>query len=182
MATGKTALSDDLDETPDTPNTPPPGMVPLSAIEGLGKSIADAINSTQRRKQPFGAYDPKSSYHPNKAKIPKLHRDFYQNGYRANPITLMDEEIHLLNRITHSGRYLNRVVEVRVDDSSAEEVVHINYNNKGIEQRLQNKQLWNGLVACCGKSSRSKSRKTSKMPSCESGGRPSGDSYAYGLG
>ena len=121
-------------------------MVPISAIEALGKSIGEGIAKTQQRKQPFGLYDPKSSYHPNKAKTPKLKRDFYQNGYRANPITLLDEEIHLLNRITHSGRYLNRVVEVRVDDSSAEEVVHINYINKGIEQRLQNKQLWNGLV------------------------------------
>ena len=148
MASDKTAPvhSDDIDETPETPHAPPPGMVPLSAIEGLGKSIADAINSTQRRKQPFGAYDPKSSYHPDKTKTPKLNRDFYQNGGRANPINLLDEEIRLLNRITHSGRYLNRVVEVRVDDSSAEETVHINYNNKGIEQRLQNKQLWNGLV------------------------------------
>ena len=146
MATDKTPPSDDLDETPDTPNTPPPGMVPLSSLEAFGRTIGEAIAKTQQRKQPFGLYDPKSAFHPNKAKTPKLHRDFYQNGYRASVGTLHDEEINLLNRLTHSGRYLNRIVEVRIDDSSAEEVVHINYNNKTIDQRLQNKQLWNGLV------------------------------------
>lgn len=132
-------LQDQLDQNP----PPPPGMVPISAIADLGKSIGDAINAGQRRQQPFGAYDPKSSYHPDKTKVPPLKHETFQNGARCNPTTLNDAEIVLLNRITHSGRYIDRLVEVIFDDASpGQETIYINYNNKTVDQRMTNKSKW----------------------------------------
>lgn len=116
----------------------------------LGKTIGDAVASgiaaTTRRKVTFGEYEqrgPRNSYHPNsRAETPKLKRQAWQNDTLLQESTLFDREISLLNRITHSGRYMDRKVEV----ICTEDDVYIRYNNKTPDQRFELKNHFRSLT------------------------------------
>lgn len=101
------------------------------ALTAIG-SIAQTIAANQpKRKVTIGDYNPKSVLHPDGIKnTPKLTRKCYQNGVELHEDTLKDSEIRLLNRITHSGRYIDRKVEVFLQQNGSTDDVHIRYNNK----------------------------------------------------
>lgn len=98
----------------------------------IGEAVAKGIAaSSPKPKVTFGQYDPKSQFHPDKKSQQKMNRKYFQNGAEFQHDVTYDEEIALLNRITHSGRYINRLVEVSVRDEGGDQVsVHINYSNK----------------------------------------------------
>lgn len=114
----------------------------LSKVRGTdggdSQSIADAIAkgmaaNAAPRKVTFGEYEKnkRSVYHPNPATRVQFTRVYFQNGAQMNWETTFDEEVALLNRLTHSGRYIDRRVEVSVrDNGGGEEVVFVSYNNK----------------------------------------------------
>jgi hypothetical protein len=107
--------------------------------EVIGEAVARGISATQApRAIKFG------EYLRRQPKKPELKRMVYQNGYMLTREPLSAEEITLLNKITHSGRYIERRVEVIVEEGSGD--LRINYNNKSIDQRLDNKEHWNGFV------------------------------------
>lgn len=104
-----------------------------NSTEGLADAIAKGISASTRRKVTFGEYEAnkRTSFHPDPLNRKQLSRPYFQNGGAINFNTVFDEEVELLNRITHSGRYIDRLVEVSVRDSGGgEETVHITYNNK----------------------------------------------------
>jgi len=50
-----------------------------------------------------------------------------------------------VNKITKSGRYIDRLVEVRVSDDAGARVVLISYPDKSVDQRMANKDHWRNL-------------------------------------
>lgn len=110
------------------------------AMAVLGQVIGDAVAqgmaaSAPRRKVSIGEYDPKTACQPDKTKTIKLTRVCFQNGAFIHAHVLYNDEIELLNGLTHSGRYIDRLVEVVLVPNGAEDEVHINYNNKTNDQR-----------------------------------------------
>ena len=101
----------------------------IQATGNQGANLSDAIaamnRNAPRRKVTAGEYDPKTFVQPDKGKTLKLNRDCYQNGTPMYAENLSNPEIALLNRITHSGRYLNRVVEVVVASNGTVEEVYL---------------------------------------------------------
>lgn len=97
----------------------------------IGAAVAAGIAQTTRRKVTNGEYEQragKNAYHPkSKAQTPTLKRPAWQNGTLVQEHTLFDREVELFNRLTHSGRYMDRLVEVHYSD----EGVEVRYNNKG---------------------------------------------------
>jgi hypothetical protein len=112
----------------------------------IGSAVASGIAATTRRKITFGEYDalgPRNSYHPKpKAQTPVLKRSVWQNDTPLQPSTLFDREIELMNRITHSGRYFDRLVEVIFNEDD----VYIRYNNKTADQRFELKNHFRSLI------------------------------------
>lgn len=126
----------------------PPKPEPTTSLNGtvdlgqFGQVIGDAVArgmaaNAPRRKVNFGEYDPKTYQQPDKTKTLKLNRDCFQNGAWMNPNSMFNEEIDLLNKITHSGRYINRMVEVILVPDGAVDQVHLRYANKTIAQRIE---------------------------------------------
>lgn len=114
--------------------------------EKLGSAIGDAVSkgiaATQRPKVTVGQYvrRPYSVFHTEGKgdhARPKLTRTCWQNDSWLNPDRLMDSEIRLLNRITHSGRYINRMVEVVVLPNGAEDEVFVRFHNSTHDQRFE---------------------------------------------
>lgn len=105
----------------------------VGVTAGLAEAIAKGIAGSQRRKVTIGEYvaTATTSFHPTPGKHLHLRYRAFQNGGECMESTLFDEEIDLLNRITHSGRYINRLVEVDFHDPGGEDpTIRINYNNK----------------------------------------------------
>ena len=98
----------------------------------IGDSVAAGVaRNAPRRKISISEYEPRSPFHSGlKKDKPKLRRPVWQNGSFCMPDLLHDEEIELLNKITHSGRYLDRKVEVIVDTNLAEEPLYIRFDNR----------------------------------------------------
>lgn len=124
-------------ESAATPTVEGAPSIDMSSFADLiGRAVAQGIAVSmpkERRKVTFGEYarTAVNSFHPNKETEQKLRRVTFQNGGELAHPTLFDEEIALLNRITHSGRYLNRLVEVTVrDEGGGTETVYISYNSK----------------------------------------------------
>jgi len=107
--------------------------------EVIGAAVAQGIAKNTRRRMTYGEYDklgPRNSYHPkSKAETPTLKRALWQNETIINPNTLFDREITLANRITHSGRYFDRKVEVIFAEDG--ENIYIRYNNKTRDQMFE---------------------------------------------
>lgn len=126
---------------------------PQNNTAGIGAEIARAIRegmaaNSPRRKVTIGEYDPKTAFHPNKASASHFrpNRKYYQNGGWIDEVTAFDREVDLLNQITHSGRYIDRIVEVVVAQNGSEESVDIRYNNRNIDQRLTNSTKWRNFT------------------------------------
>lgn len=100
----------------------------------IGVAVAEGTAKASRKRQPWALYDPKTPWQPDKSKALKLRRRCFQNGGFLFADKLSNTEISLLNRITHSGRYIDRLVEVVLDQSSSEESLDIRYNNKTHDQ------------------------------------------------
>ena len=109
----------------------------------IGRAVALGIGQTTRRKVTFGEYmqTGHSSFHPRPAsETPVLKRRSWQNGIWMNPATLFDREVELLNSITHSGRYVDRMVEVILrGEGTADEEVDIRFPNKDVNDQLMMK-------------------------------------------
>lgn len=105
----------------------------------IGDAVSDGIARQTRRKVTFGEYDPRSPFQPDKKLTLKLKRPCYQNGRFIDKAMSFNSEIDLLNRITHSGRYIERLVEVVVNQEGADETVYISWNNRTPDQRMEMK-------------------------------------------
>lgn len=138
MATDKKPVETADDETLD--NSKAPGMTPAFGMEQLatmiGSSVAQAIESQSPKKIPYGKYEPRTPWQPTKAGAHKLTRPCYQNGIGADEQKMTNVEIDLWNRLTHSGRYLNRLVEVAFIEDGSVTHVNLRYNNKTPDQRM----------------------------------------------
>lgn len=103
----------------------------------IGEGIAQGLNAVRPQKVPFGRYDPKTPFHPDRTKTPKLTRDCFQNGIKMDPALLHDAEILLLNQIRRSGRYVDRMVEVTLRDEGTDPVVEIRFKDTTIDDRME---------------------------------------------
>jgi hypothetical protein len=116
------------------PETPPPPPAPdLGAFaEIIGNAVAAGIaKNSAPRKVTFGEYARRpTANHPLGPKGPQFKRVYSQNGFMLEYATTTDRQIELLNRLTHSGRYIERMVEVIVHNEGSEESVEIRFNNK----------------------------------------------------
>jgi len=102
----------------------------------IGQNVANGIASTQRRKVSIGEYLAKP-HSPNRKDInAKLKRVCMQNGFYLSESVLTDNEIYLLNEITHSGRYCDRFVEVAVLFEEGNQQVDIRFSNATADQRF----------------------------------------------
>lgn len=103
----------------------------------IGQSVASAVAATQPPRQLTPAqYDPRTTAHPNKRTAAKFTRVCKQNGIVCDWDVTTDDEIRFLNRLTHSGWYLDGLVEVLVERKGQDETVDIRYNNKGVANQL----------------------------------------------
>lgn len=113
--------------------TNPSQTVDINALaSSIGDAVAAGIASQTRRKVTFGEFEAKRT-----AGRHKLTRKCFENGVLMDIDVLSNAEIDLLNTITHSGRYVNRLVEVVVIDTGADEVIDLRYNCKTIDQRFK---------------------------------------------
>jgi hypothetical protein len=101
--------------------------------EKIGEAVATGMAKNTRRKVTYGEYIKRthSAMHPDPAwpNGPPLKRQTWINGDHLDQVGTLDKEINLLNQITHSGRYINRLVEVLVRQEGLDEVLEIRYNN-----------------------------------------------------
>lgn len=119
----------------ETPATPPAGMVNMADFASMiGGAVATAIDArdSKTRKVTFGEYQRRIN-----AGRSTLRRETFQNGFRLEEVQLSNAEIDLLNRISRTGRYIDRKVEVIVREDGADEVVEIRYNNKTRDQMFE---------------------------------------------
>lgn len=110
-------------------------------LERLGQVIGDSVAAGQARNLPprkvtNGQYGLRNAWHPKGEKSLELERGCYQNGCMMREENMTNEEISLLNAITHSGRYLDRVIEVVIMPNGSEDEVHLRYNNKTFDQKM----------------------------------------------
>ncbi len=103
--------------------------------ESMGAAVAAGMAKHTRPKVTYGEYARRahSTTHPNPdfPNGPALLRETWINGHREEQAVLHDDEIDLFNRISRSGRFLNRLWEVQVSSDAVE----IRYNNKTSDQR-----------------------------------------------
>lgn len=130
-----TAKKNDSTDQPVTPEAQANlGTVNLSDLgKAMGDAVAQGIAAGTRRRLTFGEYLARggnSPFHPDPNKKIKMNREYYNNGRLVEFSTVKDVEIELLNQITHSGRYINRLVEVIVQQNGSEEAVNIVFSNK----------------------------------------------------
>lgn len=117
----------------------------------IGRQIAEGISeglreiAPPRRVKPgSSAFDPKTPFRSHKG--PRLKGTVYENGVACDEDRLTDTEIGLCNRITRSGRYLNRIVDVRVSDDAGARVVLLSFLDKSPDQRMMNKDHFRNLT------------------------------------
>jgi len=122
-------------------------MTQAEFAAAMGAAIAKGVSEGMAanapiKKMTFGEYirTAHSPFHPDgRAAIPKAARQYYQNGVMIPLELTHDDELRLYNRITHSGRYIDRMVEVIVNTDSAEETVDIRWHNAELDQRFEMK-------------------------------------------
>lgn len=103
----------------------------------IGRNVASGIASTQRRKVTFGEYIAKP-HSPNRQNIAlKLTRPTFQNGFWLSDSVLTDDEIAMLNTISHSGRYCDRFVEIGIGVNGIDQELHINFPNATADDRIR---------------------------------------------
>lgn len=122
-------MTTDKDETIDAPTTPS-NMQDFASI--IGAAVAQGIAANTPKKTTFGQYVARQ----NRGRS-KLTRECYQNGFRMEASSLSNDEIDLLNKIDRTGRYINRMVEVIIQDAGTDEIVEIRFSNKTSDQRFE---------------------------------------------
>ncbi len=107
-------------------------QAPMFDSQGLADAISQGMAANTRRKVTFGEYIQKRA-------IGRAHltRACFQNGYHFEEENLSNEAMALLNQISHSGRYIDRKVEVIVREDGSEEVVELRYKNKTADDRFE---------------------------------------------
>lgn len=125
--------------TPDAPEqtTPADPQAPVVDYDRMGQVIGAAVSqgiaANTRRKITIGEYNARggnSPFHPDPKVRVKMNRAYYNNGRIIELATAFDREVELLNQITHSGRYIDRLVEVVVTQDGSEETVDFRFSNK----------------------------------------------------
>jgi len=113
----------------------PPGMALASEI---GTAIALAMDKNNPKKVTYGQYLKRgTANHPLGLASPKFTRPYFQNGRLVPYAGVSDEVVTLLNSITHSGRYINRKVEVIVRENGGDgQSVEFRYKNGSIDERM----------------------------------------------
>ena len=92
----------------------------------IGAQVAAAVTAAQPvKRMTFGEYMRRE----NKGRS-KLRRISWENGVLHQESVLSNREIDLINQVTHTGRYVNRLVEVIVREDGADEVVEFRWNMK----------------------------------------------------
>lgn len=133
-------------------------LQPQGLDAGMGTQIGEAVAAGMAKANPprvkYGQYMKRvhSTFHPDPAfpNGPPLTREYYINGHHEGEQQLKDDEIRLLNQITHSGRYINRLVEVIVANEGLDEVVQIRYDNtKNSELPNHSRSLTETLTMVC---------------------------------
>lgn len=121
-------------QTPEvpTPAAPAPQLNMADFASMIGAAVSKSVAEANPKKETFGHYTKRIN-----AGRSKLTRECFQNGFRLENENLSNKAIDLLNTISHTGRYINRLVEVIVRDEGAEEAVEIRYNNKTADQRAE---------------------------------------------
>ncbi len=112
----------------DTPETTAANLASFGTL--IANAIADGIAKNTPKKVSFGDYARRNIR-------PVLKRDTYHCGVRCAVSQLSNAEIHLLNKIDRSGRYINRLVEVIVRNEGSDETVEIRDTSKSIDQRSE---------------------------------------------
>lgn len=100
----------------------------------IGEAVAEGMRKNTRPKVTVGEYLRKThtSMHPDPEfpNGPKLTRLCFNCGVPIFPHNATDQEINLLNQITHSGMYINRRVQVVLGIEGNDEVLYVMFNNK----------------------------------------------------
>lgn len=96
----------------------------------LGNAVAEGMTKNQPKKKTFGQY----TRERNAGRL-KLTRTCFQNGFHLDEMNLSNKEIQGLNGIDHTGRYLDRFVQIIVREEGADAVVEIRYPCKSQDQR-----------------------------------------------
>lgn len=110
--------------------------------DAVAKGIAESTPPPPPRRVSFGEYQRRPTlYHPKGPQGPKMARAYSQNSLLLDYATTYDRDILLLNRITHSGRYIDRKVEVILNNDNAEESVDIRYHDRTADHRLDMKAV-----------------------------------------
>ncbi len=126
-----------MSESTTNDTTPTPDQ-----FAAFAKMIADGVSAGMaanmpKKKVTFGEYWAKTPFHPTRAGAVKFNRVYTQNGVPIDWNTCSDAEARLLNRITRSGRYIDRLVEVIVDQSGPDESVDVRFHNKTAGHQLE---------------------------------------------
>lgn len=109
--------------------------------DAIGQAVAKGIAATQPpRKMTPGEYARREAQRNPKPKM--KFTALIQNGIPIDvPSTaaVTPKAVLAMNKITHSGRYIDRFVEVILHEQGADAVLDIRYSNKSNDQRMENK-------------------------------------------
>jgi hypothetical protein len=123
------------------PMAPPPGM---ELAQAIGDAVALGLEKNNPKKVTFGQYLKRGTKnHPLGLASPKFSRQYFQNGHEVPYDAVPDEDVLLLNSLTHSGRYLDRKVEVILRDTGGDtQSLEFRYRNGSIDDRMDLKGLF----------------------------------------
>jgi hypothetical protein len=112
--------------------------------DAIGQAVAKGIAATQPpRKMTPGEYARREAQRNPKPKL--KFTALIQNGVAIDvPSTggVTPKAVLAMNKFTHSGRYLDRRVEVILHEQGTDAVLDIRYSNKSSDQRMENKSLF----------------------------------------
>jgi hypothetical protein len=91
----------------------------------VAQGVAQAMPAQPAQRMTFGQYMKRLN-----AGRPKMRRPYFENGIHQEGLVLSNTEIDLLNQITRTGRYINRLVEVIVRQEGADEILEMRWNTK----------------------------------------------------
>lgn len=122
-------------------------MAREDTMNDIGDRIAAGIqrgleaSQPKRRIKPGSSeFDPKSPFRSKNG--PRLRGNYYLNGIWENEDQCTDEEIRLMNLLSRPGRYINRRVEIRINDDAGQRTVFIAFADRTPDQRMENKDYW----------------------------------------
>lgn len=116
----------------------------------IGQGISQAMEAHTPKKVPFGRYDPQSVYHPSKVDAKRFTRGrtYFQCGVRLSESNCFDNEVHLLNQISHTGMYVDGNVAVVVRKNGEDEEVSVSWPCHTADIRSDMKNLFRNFKEC----------------------------------